>query len=84
MPIRGLLAKDEVHVFVVSRGSEDVSLHVYDRGGKLVAEDTRSNRDPEVFFRTADGGDYRLVLQNLTADPAEGVLVLLLRGPAAP
>src|SRR5207248_1135261 len=34
MPIRGLLAKDQVHVFVVSRGSEDVNLHVYDRGGK--------------------------------------------------
>jgi S1-C subfamily serine protease len=80
MPLKGLLPKDEIYLFVVSQGSEDVDLHVYDRAGKLVVEDIRVNPDPEVSFSTATGGDYRVVINNLTANPAEGVLVLMLRG----
>ncbi len=77
--LKKLLPRDQIHVFVVSRGSTDVGLHVFDSRGHLVKQDSRVNPDPEVSFRAFFGGDYRVVISNMTNSSAEGIMVLMLK-----
>jgi S1-C subfamily serine protease len=77
--LQRLSPRDQMYIFVVSHGSEDVDLHVFDRNKRLVVQDIRVNPDPEVAFRPRFMGDYFLVISNLTPQPAEGVMVVLVK-----
>jgi V8-like Glu-specific endopeptidase len=74
-----LLAGDQVHIFVITTGSEDVDLFVHDGAGNLVVQDIRVNPDPEVAFEVLAAGEFRVRVQNLSANPCEGVLVVMLK-----
>jgi S1-C subfamily serine protease len=73
------LPRDQIHILVVPQGSAELNLHVHDQAGKLVAEALRVIPHPEVVFSTVTGGNYRLLLDNRSATPTEGVVVLLVR-----
>jgi hypothetical protein len=76
-----LLPKDELRVFVLSQGSDNVSLGVYDSGNQVITSDARGHPDPDVTFLADQGGDYRLHVRNGTSTPTEAILVTLMRPP---
>ena len=51
----------------------------FEPAGRLVTQDIRINPDPEVSFQATFGGDYRIVISNVTNSPAEGIMVLMLK-----
>jgi hypothetical protein len=71
----------EVSVVVLSQGSSDVDLFVYDPNKGLLTSDVRVNTDPEVTFEAAVKGDHRVVVRNMTSAPAEAVMIVFLRFP---
>ncbi len=74
-----LTPRDQMYLFVVSHGSDDVDLHVIDRNKRLVVQDIRVNPDPEVTFRPRFAGNYVVVVSNLTPQPADGILIVLVK-----
>ena len=78
--LKQLFPQEQMCVFAVSQGSNDVDIHIIDRTKRVIAKDIRINPDPEVRFQPPFPGDYFLVLSNLTEQPADGLLVVLVRG----
>jgi hypothetical protein len=70
---------NQLAVFVMSQGSNDVDLHAFTHDGKLILEDIRVNPDPELAFTAKEGGDIHLVVTNPDTRPATCLMVLLLK-----